>query len=230
MSDELLQKLERLARLKEQGILTETEFETQKAALLQSQETVTLEQQTVARNPLLDAPEYAEPVKHKRSSTFGIIATVVGLLAYMTPKIFLSIVLIALAAFVIIGFIRDGSKIFSTLGLLLGLGIIYMLFKEASNEQASYTIRYEVSCFSCDVNYTNPSGGSDQDKNGGRYWTKTITAQGDQFLSLSAQNKETALELSAKIYVNDVLVASESATGEYAMASVNCRPADVNSK
>ncbi|GAB3783280.1 hypothetical protein GCM10028818_40940 [Spirosoma horti] len=177
----------------------------------------------------------------KNSSTFGIIAIVTAIIAFNTPRFMLSMVLIALAAFTIIGFVRDGNKIFSSIALLIGLFLLYAIYQDeairADNEAAElenasklYSVKYEVICPKCSATYTNATGGSDEDEVTSVSWSKTLSIRGDQYVHLSAQNSDYGGKVTAYIYVNDHLMATEESTGEYKIASVSCQPKDVYNK
>lgn len=177
----------------------------------------------------------------KPSSTFGIIAIVVSIIAFNTPRFLLSIVLIALAAFIIIGFIKDGNKLFSGIALAIACLLFYAMYQDevtrADNEAYEmeksnklYTVKYETICSKCDVSYTNETGGTDEQKDVYSVWSDTFQIKGSQFVSLSVQNSDNATMVVARIYVNNQLIATEQSTGEYKIASVNCRPQDIYDK
>lgn len=174
------------------------------------------------------------PIQAKRSSTFGIIAIVISIIAFNTPRFLLSMVLIALAAFIIIGFVRDGNKIFSGIATLITFFLFYIMYQsevyEEEKSNATYSVQYVVTCVDCDVTYTNETGGTDEKKKASIRWQQSIEAKGDEFLHLSAQNNGYSSEVTAKIYINGILMADESSTGDYAIASVSCRAEDVLGK
>ncbi|WP_198175155.1 DUF4359 domain-containing protein [Spirosoma telluris] len=87
MNDDLLSKLERLAKLKEQGVLTDAEFEVQKAALLQDQKNgvytptspVVPVKRSLLQSPSFpEAPVYDVVANPKGANAFGIAGIVVG--------------------------------------------------------------------------------------------------------------------------------------------------------
>jgi len=140
-------------------------------------------------------------------------------------------VFIAIAAFVIIGFMRDGNKIFSTIAMLLGGFLFFMLVKQEINEDEQnngmYSVRYEVDCTHCDVSYTNSSGGTDKESEVKGTWSQTVEIRGDEFVYLSASNEPDSYSAGVRIYVNDKFVDGERSSGQYSSASVSCQPKDI---
>jgi membrane protein implicated in regulation of membrane protease activity len=179
--------------------------------------------------------------QQKQSSTFGIIAIVISIIAFGTPRFLISMVLIALAAFIIIGFVRDGNKIFSGIALAIGAFLLFMMYQsevqraeedafKEEQENATYTVKYETVCVRCDVRYTNETGGTDEEKNVPVEWSQTVQVKGTEFIHLSAQNDDYTGEVYARIKVNNRIISEESSKGAYAVASVSCQPKDINGK
>ena len=164
--------------------------------------------------------------KKQKSNTFGIIAVVIGLISLFTPRIFLSMVLIGLAIFTILGLVKDRTKIYSIIALIIGCFILYLLFSEAKKSVESFDVVYRVECSDCDISYTNASGGTDNVKNVNGRWRQSITAKGDDFLHLYAQNNRNSSSVTAEIYVNGFPAKTETSSGEYAIASASCQPKD----
>ncbi|AXE16251.1 hypothetical protein DR864_00465 [Runella rosea] len=135
----------------------------------------------------------------------------------------------ALAVFALIGLIRDGSKMFSILSIIIGGFLFFLIAKESVDEVSDYSVEYRVDCRECDISYTNSTGGTD--KAGGYVgWSRRITAKGGDFLYINAQNGSEGGSVKASIYVNNILVKSETSSGEFSIASASCRPVDVNTK
>lgn len=162
----------------------------------------------------------------QNSNVFGIIALVIAIISLFTPRIFLTLVLLALAIFTILGFVKDNSKIFSFLALGIGGFIFFSLFSDALKSEQSYSITYKVTCKECEVRYTNETGGNDKVELVYGGWSKDITAKGDDFLHLSAQNHDCADPIHASISINGKMVKAETSTGKYSIASTSCRPKD----
>ncbi|GAB4042584.1 hypothetical protein GCM10028810_01950 [Spirosoma litoris] len=150
-------------------------------------------------------------------------------------------VLIALAAFIILGFIRDGSKVFSSIALVIGVALLFVIYqndlaqetREAirkEQDDALYTVRYETACSDCNVRYTNRSGGTDAEKSVPVRWSRTLQIKGNQFINFSAQNTNYSGKIFVRLYINDKLFKEESSSGEYAIANISCRPKDINVK
>lgn len=162
----------------------------------------------------------------QNSNVFGIIALAVAIISLFTPRIFLTLVLLALAIFTILGLVKDSSKIFSLIALAIGGFIFYNLFSEAAKSVQSYSIKYEVTCKECEVMYTNETGGHDKVEKVFGSWSQDITAKGDDFLYLNAQNHDCADPITASISVNGKIVKTETSRGEFSIASASCRPKD----
>lgn len=164
-----------------------------------------------------------------KSSTFGIIALIISVFLFFTPRFLLSLGMMALAVFTIIGLIRDGTKVFSVIAMLLGGTIFYFLVNESMSAIEQYEVEYRVFCGECTVNYTNSTGGTDKVEASAN-WSRTITAKGEDFLYLSVQNGQGSTRAKAAIYINGKLLKEEVSSGEYTIASASGRPMDINGK
>lgn len=164
----------------------------------------------------------------KQSTTFGIIALVISCFLFFTPRLLLSIGLMAWAIFFIISLVRESNKILPIVSLFLAMGILYLLVKEEVNAQSDYQVLYTVECTECDITYTNDSGGTDQldDFTGGTF-NKVVTVKGNSFLTLSAQLGGDGGTATVKASVNDAVIKTETSTGAYKMASIMFRPDDI---
>ncbi|GAB3278313.1 hypothetical protein GCM10027347_52620 [Larkinella harenae] len=223
MTNEQLDKLERLGQLHTQGIITDEQFLEQRAQILGENPPPSPPQQT----PIINGHPQSN---NQRSSVFGIIAVVIAIIIFFTPRFLLTIPIIGVVAFSIIGLVRDKNKIFSLLALLIGGIVIFALFSEAMQSNDYYTVEYEVTCLDCDVSYTNDTGGTDKVDKVAAYWSKRVVVRGDEFVMLSAQNNNEDTEVIARISVNGKLLEEESSKGKYVMASVSGRPEEINSK
>lgn len=167
------------------------------------------------------------PQKIDSSSTFGIISIVVGVLGFFAPKLFISMILMALAIFVILGFIKDGSKGPAVIGMLLGFFIFYLLTQEELNKSKPYNVEYRVQCYQCDVSFTNETGGTDEATEVGDNWSKYITVKGGEYLTLHARSRHGDIaDVRAEILVNNVVVESKTSSGKYASVILSCTPAN----
>ena len=166
--------------------------------------------------------------KSKRTNVFGIIAASIGVIAIFTPRIFLTPVLIGLIIFTILGLAKDRHKIYSLLGLAIGALILFFEFKDSADSVKIYSVEYSVECVECDCSYTNVTGGTDNIETIRGTWSKKISAQGDEFLYLSAQNGQVSNSITATIKVNGKIVDTETSNGRFAIASASCNPKDVN--
>ncbi len=164
----------------------------------------------------------------KKTNVFGIIAAAIGVVAFFTPRLFLTPVLIGLLIFSILGLVKDRHKIYSLFGLGIGALILYVEFKDAANSMKLYEVEYRVECVECDCSYTNITGGTDRVENIRGIWTEKVTVPGDEFVHLSAQNSKVTSSITATIKVNGKLVETETSSGRFAIASVSCNPKDVN--
>lgn len=160
--------------------------------------------------------------KEKNSSVFGIIAIVIGVLALFTPKLLLTPVLGAAVIFMIIGFARDGSKVASTISLIVVVFMFYILFDEVASEISEYRVTYEVECKECSVRYVNSTGGTTEEENVRGFFSTHETVLGKDFIRVSAQNEKGAEgEITSRIKVNGILLEEETSSGKYAIASVS---------
>jgi hypothetical protein len=166
--------------------------------------------------------------EQKRSSTWGTIALVIGIISIFTPRLFLSIILLALAIFTILGLIKDSSKIPSIIALVIG-GLIF--FSELNYEKKSldtYSVEYQVECYKCDVNYTNETGGSNKVEKVKGNWSVTLNFKGDNFIRVSGQNQDVDKEITARILVNGKLLKEGKSQGRYQIAEVYGTPKNID--
>lgn len=213
MTPQQIEALERLVKLKEQGEITPEEFETAKKGLLTPLPSV--------------AASRALPVK--RSTVWGPIAVVIGVLILFTPRFLVTPVLIALFAFALLGLVRDGSKILAVLALIPGLFIVYGLFSDVAASARDYEIEYQVMCAECEVRYSNQSGGTDEETVVGS-WKKRIIRRGDEFVNISAQNSGDFRGLvEVYVMVDGKELKHETSSGRFSVAQVYFRPEEINS-
>lgn len=169
-----------------------------------------------------------ENKQRKSKSTYGIIALAIAILSMFVPKIFLTLVLILIAIFMILGFINDRLKIYSLIALIIVGFIIFSMFKESAMGAIDYIVTYEVVCEDCDVSFANETGGTDKIENVRGAWQKKITLSGNDFIYLTAQNSTTERDIIVRVYVNGILFQEEKSSGRFAIANVSGRPKGIN--
>ncbi|MFD2569455.1 hypothetical protein ACFSUS_02345 [Spirosoma soli] len=166
----------------------------------------------------------------KRSNTFGIIATILGLTAFMVPRPLLLACLVTLTPLIALSFLRDRTKLLSFMATSLALGLLYLAIQEKDKGVSMYEVKYEVNGKNCLIEYTDATGGTIQEMNESGIWIKKMQMKGDVFIHLSARSKDSTSKVLAVIFVNDKPIEVESASGAYATASVSCQPQDVTDK
>lgn len=155
------------------------------------------------------------------NSVFGIIALVLSILAFLTPQLFIIPMLGLIFIFIVLGFVKDKSKVTAWISLVIaGLIFLLQIGGEVKKNQ-THTAKYTVECGSCSVTYTNETGGyNNEDVEG--YFTKIVRVQGKDFLYLSAQNKpDSEGSVSAKIEVNGKTLDHKTSNGAYSIASAS---------
>lgn len=205
MTPQQIEALERLTRLKEQGSLTDNEFEE-------------------GKRRILSQPIPLPARKSKPGAVWGLIALVASVLLLFTPRFLVTPVLIAVFAFAVVGLFRDSSKFPALLSLVPAFFIIYTFFGEALDSSATYRVEYEAYCIGCTVRYSNGSGGTDEEAVSSS-WKQTVSARGDDFLSLSAQNSgENTGTVQVVVRVDGKKLTEKSSSGRFAVAQVHFRP------
>lgn len=160
----------------------------------------------------------------RNSSVFGILCLVAAVLGWRTPRLLLDFMYMAIFGFGLIGIIRDGRKVWSIAGMVVGGLLVYAhastVISEEQVKNKMYLVRYEAACRMCDVSYTNSTGGTDRQESlpGFSY---SVPLRGDDYVNFSAQNSIGDGEVTARLYVNDLLVKTETSSGRYAVASVS---------
>lgn len=94
------------------------------------------------------------------------------------------------------------------------------------DKNMSYMVIYEVECGSCDIHYTNETGGMSVADNM-KTWREVMFVKGGTFVSLSAQNNRTTGKVSAKIRISDNVLDLEECEGSYCIASPSGRVKDL---
>ncbi|MGG7661064.1 hypothetical protein [Dyadobacter sp. BHUBP1] len=172
---------------------------------------------------MLSTSQHPAPPKGG-SSTFGLVAIAICVVSFFTIRLFLSMILVGIAIFAIIGLIRDSSKIWSILALCWAGFLIYSESDRASKDFETYSVKYEVTCGKCSVTYTNATGGNENYKDIDHF-LKTVSLKGDTYASLSAINDyESFGTVTVNIFVNGNLLKTETSTGQMAVASAYCFP------
>lgn len=160
----------------------------------------------------------------KNSSVFGILCLVAAIVGWGTPRLLITFIYLAIFGFGIVGLIRDGTKSWSVVGLLIGCLLLYTHFNtvvaEEREQARSYVVVYEVLCRSCDVTYTNESGGTSQERNILDAFWKSQTFHGNDFVYISAQ-LDAGTTVTARILIDGKVVGSETSEGRYSIASVS---------
>ena len=164
-----------------------------------------------------------------KTNKYGIIALVIAIFSLFVPNFMLTVVMMAVATLMILGFINDRSKTYSFIALIVLVIILFSEFKDTAKGLSEYTIKYEVTCSDCDISYTNSTGGTDKVDNIIDSWQQEIKFKGDDFVYLSAQNGNTDSEVSVKIYVNNILFKEAKSNGKFSIANVSGKPKNSNS-
>lgn len=81
-------------------------------------------------------------------------------------------------------------------------------------------VRYEVSCQSCDLTYSNKEDNTEQREVSGP-WEYNFEAEPNHFLYISAQNNRQSGTVAVKIYWNDELLESASSSGAFVIATAS---------
>jgi hypothetical protein len=158
------------------------------------------------------------------SSTFGIIAVVISIVALFTPRLFLSMIVIGIVIFSIIGLVKDKSKVFSIIALLVCGFIFYLEIQRELSKSELYKVSYLVACVDCQIRYTNESGGEVILENR-NFLDETVELTGDTYVTLSAINSyDRTGDAEVSIYVNGVLLETKKSSGRGASAFISCMP------
>jgi hypothetical protein len=159
---------------------------------------------------------------------------VIVLIAWVTPLFLIIRLLIAVTALAIIGLVRDRNKIFSGLAIGIGLGLYFLRYQHELGgdklDNQRYEVRYEVDCKDCTVRFTNSSGTTDEEEGVYGGWKKTIQANGNVFIDITAQPNGDDPDATVRLYVNGTYIAGERSSGHYLAASASCRPRDYYDK
>lgn len=163
----------------------------------------------------------------RNNSIFGIIAIIMAILTFFTPRIFLIFPIAVGLIFGLIGLFKKGGRILSLISLaLIGL-ILYSVGKSSYEKEVAeikfYDVKYEVIGQTYDITYQNQTGGSDHEVGSGT-WEKNLRMQGSDFAYISAQNSKYSKKITVNIYINDVLCQTSTSSGNYAIANVSCYP------
>lgn len=167
-------------------------------------------------------------MKDNSTSTRGIIALFIVVIAFFTPRLFLSFILMAIAIFGILGLFKDRNPAFAVLALIGGGLILYAESVRHASGSKVYEVTYQVDCHGCDIRYTNATGGEVKLDNYGNLY-QTIKATGDTYITLSANNGyDTEGEVTASVYVNGNLLKTETGSGKGASAYVSVFPKEID--
>lgn len=170
-------------------------------------------------------------VKSNGSSVFGIIALTLAILAITLPKLFITLPIVLGFIFSIIGLVKDKTKWFAGIAMFIllffGCLDVYQTANKQLAEEQLYTVKYVVEGTRFDVSYTNKTDNLNREEGIGR-WTRTITLKGNEHAYITAQNLQESDYISVEIYIDDILVESGNASGEYSIASASCYPTKKN--
>lgn len=163
--------------------------------------------------------------KEQNSSVFGILCLVAAIVGWGTPRLLLDFMYLAIFGLGLVGIIRDGQKTWSVIGLAIGVMLLWThastVIAEERVKKEIYFVRYEVTCRYCDVSYTNETGGTSEREDAQKSFSTFVMVRGEDFVSVSAQNGRTSDDVTVKIFIDDVLVESETSSGRYAIASAS---------
>jgi hypothetical protein len=170
----------------------------------------------------------------KQSNLFGLIALVIAAFTLVVPLFLLSRLLIPGAILAMIGLAKDGNKIFSGAAIVLGLLVFYTKYQhdlggdELDNQR--YKVTYEVDCKDCTVRFINASGDTKVESGVYGRWTKSVQANGNTFVNVTAQPNGNDPNASVRLYVNGTYMDGEHSSGNYVAASASCQPRDYDNK
>jgi hypothetical protein len=208
------EELEKLLKFKEQGVLTDEEFEIQKKKILQSQ-----------------SPQKAKSSSNK-IGVMGLISVVLGVMLLGTPMFLFDMFFIIALLFGIIGLFVDKNKVLAFMGLAICALFFFVKAKQEvsdiQKEECFYEVKYVVTCAECRVNYTNDTGGTTTEEKASLRWEKTLRIKGDEYVSINAQNNsDFTTPVTIFVSVNGQVVESKKSEGKYAVASISFFPKSI---
>jgi hypothetical protein len=207
----ITEELEKLLKLKEQGVRTDEEFQIQKKKILQSQ------------------PPQKEKPSSNKIGVLGLISVIFGVILLGTPMFLFDMFFIIALLFGIIGLFVDKNKVLAFIGLAVCAFFFFVKVNQevsdTQKEESFYEVKYVVTCAECRVNYTNETGGTTTEEKASLRWEKTLKIKGDEYVSLDAQNNsDFTTPVTVFVSVNGEVVESKKSEGKYAVASVSFFP------
>jgi len=164
--------------------------------------------------------------KRKVSNTFGIISMVIAIMSLITQKAYLIYVLLTLALIIIFSLMKDRSKVFGIIALVIALYTFATYFKETKTSVDTYKIDYFVRCTDCALSYTNETGGYNTGEHCYDTWHKQIITNigHDDFILSASYIGEDSATVYVRVSVNGKEVKSQSGNGINASADAVFMP------
>ncbi|WP_342088047.1 hypothetical protein [Dyadobacter sp. OTU695] len=175
--------------------------------------------------------DITQPDQTQKSNTFGLVALVLSIGSLFVPKLFVSLVLIATAVFILLAFFKDKHVLLPIIACLISAYTISLLLKaeqpsSPTTEVSTCDVKYEVICAKCTVTYINDSGGENEieiEPSPPSYeWSKSISVKQDTHVSVFARTDNGPVHV--KAFVNGLMVREEHSNTDYSSASVSFRP------
>jgi len=85
----------------------------------------------------------------------------------------------------------------------------------------TYSVKYTLSCSSCDITYENSSGGTSQESNVNSTWSYSFTGYDGDFVYLSAQNNNNSGSITVNILVGGSVYKTSTSSGAYVIATAS---------
>lgn len=98
--------------------------------------------------------------------------------------------------------------------------LLLVVLLSACRKEDRRKVRYEVTCASCDLTYSNSSADTEQ-RTIATSWNYEFNAEGGQFLYISAQNNNSSGSVAVKILLNGDTFKSASSSGAYVIATAS---------
>lgn len=151
------------------------------------------------------------------SSIFGLIAVGICVVSLVTIRLFLSMVLLGIVIFAIIGLLRDSAKIWSIAALIWAGFLVFGESEREASKSKVYEVTYRVECASCKVEHTNSTGGKDEFNCSPCSMNTKLRFRGDEYITLSAYaNEDNNGSVMAEILVDGRTLKHEQSNGERA--------------
>lgn len=162
------------------------------------------------------------------SSIFGLISIGICVVSLVTIRLFLSMILLGIVIFAIIGLIRDSAKIWSVAALIWAGFLVFGESEREASKSKVYEVTFKVDCASCKVEHTNGTGGKDEFNCSPCSLNTKVRLRGDEYVSLSAfANDDNNGSVSAQILVDGLPLKQEQSNGDRAHVYLTGFPKDV---